>query len=101
FDLIFVGGGIGPTPDDLTRQAVAEAFGRDLVLFADAVEFYSAYTGKPLNAGQLEMCRLPAGCEPFYSEKCAAPSFRLEHVYVLPGVPRIMQWMWEVIAPRF
>jgi molybdenum cofactor synthesis domain-containing protein len=101
FDLVFVGGGIGPTPDDVTRQAVAAAFGRELVLDPEAAERYARQTGKPLNAGQLAMCTLPAGCEVLYCDASAAPFFRVEHVYVLPGVPRIMRWMWESIAARF
>jgi molybdenum cofactor synthesis domain-containing protein len=101
FNLIFTGGGIGPTTDDLTRQAVARAFGRELVLYPDAVERYSSFIGKPLNPGQEAMCTLPAGCELLWSPHCAAPAFRVEQVYVLPGVPKIMQQMWAELAPRF
>lgn len=101
FGLILTGGGIGPTPDDVTRQAVAAAFGRNLELYPAAVERYSTFIGKPLNDGQRAMCNLPAGSELLWSEHCAAPAFRIEQVYVLPGVPRIMQFMWAEIAPRF
>jgi molybdenum cofactor synthesis domain-containing protein len=101
FDVVFTGGGIGPTPDDLTRQAVAAAFGRELVVVAAAAERYSRMTGQPLNPGQMAMCTLPAGCEVLYCDESAAPFFRLEHVYVLPGVPKIMHWMWASIADRF
>jgi molybdenum cofactor synthesis domain-containing protein len=101
FDVVFTGGGIGPTTDDLTREAVAETFGRELVLYPEAEERYSRFIGRPLNAGQRAMCTLPAGCELIWSEQCAAPAFRTGNVYTLPGVPKIMQLMWFEIAPRF
>lgn len=101
YDLIFVGGGIGPTTDDVTRQALAAAFGRELELYPAAVEHYTRFIGQPLNAGQRAMCTLPAGSELWWSPRAAAPAFRIDNVYVMPGVPQIMRWMWAEIAERF
>jgi molybdenum cofactor synthesis domain-containing protein len=98
---ILTSGGIGPTPDDLTRQAVAQAFGVDLLLNQTAVRRYEELSGQPLNEKQLEMCRLPGEAEPIFGEGTGAPGFALEDVYVLPGVPDVLRSMFERVADRF
>jgi molybdenum cofactor synthesis domain-containing protein len=94
-------GGIGPTPDDKTRQAVAAAFGRELEFNVEALAGYARNRGTELNPGQREMCHLPAGCELIWGEGLMVPGFRVENVYVFPGVPKIMEAMWRAIAARF
>jgi molybdenum cofactor synthesis domain-containing protein len=101
YDWVLTGGGIGPTPDDKTRQAVAEAFGLPLEMNAHALAEYQRRRGTPLNPGQAEMCRLPAGCELIWGEGTQAPAFRVANVYVLPGVPQVLRAMWGAIAERF
>ena len=98
---VFTCGGIGPTPDDLTRQAIALAFGRELELNAQAVAGYERNRGGGLNPGQREMCRLPAGCELIWGGGLVSPGFRVENTYVFPGVPSILEDMWRSIASRF
>lgn len=94
-------GGIGPTPDDLTRQAAALACGVELVLNEAAAEEYAAKIGHPLNPGQLEMCRLPAGCRLIHNPSVGPPGCIVRNLYVLPGVPGIMKAMWEGIREEF
>jgi molybdenum cofactor synthesis domain-containing protein len=101
FDWVISCGGIGPTPDDLTRQAVAQAFGVPLELHAAAVEEYARRRGSPLNDGQREMCRLPAGSELVWSEFASPPSFIIGNLLVLPGVPQILKSVWATVAGRF
>jgi len=101
FDWVIACGGIGPTPDDLTRQAAAEAVGARLVLNKEAVEEYIRRRGAPLNDGQLEMCRLPEGAELVWSEFASPPAFMLRNLLVLPGVPQILRSSWAAVAGRF
>ena len=101
YEWVFVGGGIGPTPDDKTRQAVAAAFGLPLEENVQAVAEYSRRRGTELNPGQREMCRLPVGCELIWGEGTQAPAFRVRNVYVFPGVPQVLRAMWAAVAERF
>jgi len=101
YDHIFTSGGIGPTPDDITRRCIAQAFGVDLVLDQTAVQRYEQLRGGPLNERQLEMCRLPEGAQPLYAKTTGAPGFRVANIYVLPGVPEILVDLWAVIQPHF
>lgn len=100
-DSVLVCGGIGPTPDDVTRPAVAEAMGRRLILHEEAARIYAEKHGGRLNRGQQDMCRLPEGCELIWSSHSVSPGFIVENVYVFPGVPHILASMWEAVAGRF
>lgn len=100
-DFVLTTGGIGPTPDDLTRQSVALALGQELVLHQTVVSRYEELSSQPLNAAQLGMCRLPADAEPILVGTSGAPGFKLDGVYVLPGVPSILRDMWKEIAGDF
>lgn len=101
YDYVFVCGGIGPTPDDLTRPAVAQAFSRKLVLREDEIKRFEQGLGVTFNPGQREMWRLPEGAELVFGDGVYCPGFRLENVYVFAGVPKIMQAMWQTVAERF
>jgi len=97
FDYLFTTGGIGPTHDDITADAVARAFGVPLVRDPDAVAALSThYTGDDgLNEQRLKMCDVPEGAVLIHNPISKAPGFRIENVYVLAGVPVIMQAMFE------
>lgn len=101
YEWVISTGGIGPTPDDLTRQAVALACGAPLELNAEAVEEYRRRGVAELNPGQAEMCRLPRGCELIRLPEGGAPGFRLGNLYVLPGVPEVLRAMWPGIESHF
>lgn len=101
YDRVITTGGIGPTPDDLTREAVARAFGRELVLFEDVAREWSERRGTDLNEGQLTMCTLPEGARLIPVRSSGAPGFIVGNVYVLAGVPVVMREMWEGIAHEF
>ncbi len=94
-------GGIGPTPDDLTRAAVAAAFEVEISIDEERLARFERERGLTLNPGQREMWRLPVGCELLWGEGVNAPGFKLENVYVFPGVPAVMQAMWAAVAERF
>lgn len=101
FDYVFSCGGIGPTPDDLTRAAVALAFNRALVVLERDLAEFEQRRGVKLNPGQREMWRLPLGSELLWGDGVTAPGFRVENVYAFAGVPFVMEAMWRAVAHRF
>jgi len=96
YDYVFTTGGIGPTHDDITSASVAKAFGVELVRDPKAVAMLeSHYQPEDITEARLTMADVPAGCELLENPVSKAPGFRLDNVYVLPGVPRIMQAIFE------
>ena len=101
-DLVFTSGGIGPTHDDITADAVAAAFGRSIDVRDDARAILKAWydaKGVELTEPRLRMARIPEGAELIENRVSGAPGFRLENVHVMAGVPRIMQAMLDTIIP--
>lgn len=95
---VFTTGGIGPTHDDITPQSVAKAFGVALVENQEARQALEAhYPPEKLNAGRLKMAQMPVGAELIHNPCGGGPTFSMENVYVLAGVPKIMQAMFDSI----
>jgi molybdenum cofactor synthesis domain-containing protein len=93
-DLVVVTGGLGGTPDDLTREAVAAAFGVEQTEYAEvAADLRARFRSDPEYAARWAM--LPAGSRPLANPLGGAPGFVLENVYVLPGLPAEMEAMYE------
>ncbi len=98
FDYVFTTGGIGPTHDDITSKAIAAAFGVGLEQNADALSrLRKHYNRKKLNEARLKMAYVPVGASLIDNPVSRAPGFRIENVFVLAGVPRIMQAMFDGI----
>ncbi len=99
FDYVFTTGGIGPTHDDITSACIAEAFGVHLVRHPDAVERMRRHYDNPelLTEARLKMADVPEGADLIDNPVSAAPGFRIENVFVMAGVPRIMQGMFDGI----
>jgi molybdenum cofactor synthesis domain-containing protein len=91
---VFTTGGIGPTHDDITAQAVADAFAVNLELNPEAVRRLST-SGREMNQARLKMAMIPAGATLIDNSLSLAPGFRIENVFVLAGIPRIAQVMFE------
>ncbi|MBY0355619.1 MAG: competence/damage-inducible protein A [Rickettsiales bacterium] len=101
FDYVFTTGGIGPTHDDITTAAIAKAFSVSLELNAQAHELLqSHYEPDQLNAARLKMAYLPVGATLIANPVSSAPGFQMENVFVMAGVPRIMQAMFDDLRPR-
>lgn len=98
FDYVFTTGGIGPTHDDITSESVAKAFGVPLLRDPRAVELLKKVI-KPenLNEARLRMANIPEGASLIDNPVSAAPGFIIGNVYVMAGVPRIMQAMFDGI----
>jgi molybdenum cofactor synthesis domain-containing protein len=101
-DTVFTSGGIGPTHDDITADAIAEAFGRAIDVREDARAILAAHyerTGLELNAARLRMARIPDGAALIDNPVSAAPGFTLENVHVMAGVPAIFEAMLASVLP--
>src|SRR3954465_4746702 len=100
YTYLFSTGGIGPTHDDITADAVAKAFGVpiDVDPRAKAV-MRERYRPEDLNEARLRMARIPQGADLVENPVSKAPGFRLGNVIVMAGVPAIMQAMLDKVAP--
>jgi molybdenum cofactor synthesis domain-containing protein len=99
-DYVFTTGGIGPTHDDITADAVATAFGVALPEHPDAIAILARRYGDDFNAARRRMARIPAGGTLIANPVTDAPGFQIGNVFVLAGVPKIMTAMLEDVAPR-
>ena len=99
---VFTSGGIGPTHDDITADAIAAAFGAHIDVRADArailAEHY-ARSGTELNEARLRMARIPDGARLIDNPISKAPGFSLGNVHVMAGVPNIFQAMVASLMP--
>ena len=101
YDYVFTTGGIGPTHDDITADAVAEAFGVALPEHPDALAILEKrYAPGEFNAARRRMARVPEGGMLIANPVTDAPGFQIGNVFVMAGVPKIMTAMLEDVAPR-
>ena len=99
-DYVFTSGGIGPTHDDITAEAIANCFDVPLIIRDDAVELLAKnYKNgrKDLNSARLRMARIPEGAELIKNKISGAPGFIIKNVFVMAGVPQIFQAMVQEI----
>ena len=102
YTYVFTTGGIGPTHDDITADAIARAFGVALPINPEARAMLEARwkdRGIEPNEARLRMARIPEGASLIVNSVSAAPGFRIGNVHVMAGVPVIMRAMLESIAP--
>ena len=98
YDLIFTSGGIGPTHDDITTEAVAAAFNVPVIRHPEAEQRLLAHysnTDLEFNVARQKMADIPETATLIDNPISAAPGFVIENVHVLPGVPTILQAMFE------
>ena len=99
-DYVFTSGGIGPTHDDITAEAIANCFHTPLIVRDDAVELLAMnYKNgkKDLNAARLRMARIPEGAKLIKNKISGAPGFIIKNVFVMAGVPQIFEAMVQEI----
>ncbi len=100
YTYVFTTGGIGPTHDDITADAVAAAFGVELPVDEAARKVLEErYGTTDVSPERLRMARIPVGGEMIPNSVSAAPGFRIGNVHVMAGVPKIMEAMLEAVAP--
>jgi molybdenum cofactor synthesis domain-containing protein len=101
FDYVFTTGGIGPTHDDITSECVSAAFAVPWEPHPEAwARMERSYKPGEFNAARQRMATMPRGATLIDNALSFAPGFQIGNVYVMAGVPRVMQSMWEWLAPR-
>ncbi|MBL4927062.1 competence/damage-inducible protein A [Fuscibacter oryzae] len=101
-DHLFTSGGIGPTHDDITADAITAAFGAHIGHRADAMALLQAHydrAGLPFNEARQRMARIPDGAILIDNPVSTAPGFTLGNVHVMAGVPNIFQAMVASVLP--
>jgi molybdenum cofactor synthesis domain-containing protein len=100
-DYVFTTGGIGPTHDDITAASIARAFGRKFGRNAEAEAILRAhYKPEDATESRLRMADMPEDVTLIENPVSRSPGFQVENVYVLPGVPSIMQAMFDGLKHR-
>ena len=102
YDHVFTSGGIGPTHDDITAEAVAAAFDTRISIRDDARALLQAHydrSGQELNEARLRMARIPDGADLIDNPVSTAPGFTLQNVHVMAGVPSVFEAMVATVLP--
>lgn len=102
YDHVFTSGGIGPTHDDITADAIAAAFGVGISHRADAMALLAAHyarAGLEFNEARQRMARIPDGALLIENPVSTAPGFTIGNVHVMAGVPNIFQAMVASVMP--
>jgi len=103
WDMVFSSGGIGPTHDDITADAVADAYGVALEINAEArraMEERWARLGTEITESRLRMARIPVGATLIENAESAAPGFSIGGLHVMAGVPSVFRSMVDALLPR-
>ena len=96
YNYVFTTGGIGPTHDDITSESIAKAFKVDLEVNPQALAILKEYyKDSELTEARLKMTKIPNGAELVENPVSKAPGFKIENVFVMAGIPKIMQGMLE------
>ena len=101
YTYLFTTGGIGPTHDDITSDAIGRAFGLPVEHNTEALALLAKrYTPQDFNERRQRMARMPRGAVLIRNSVSVAPGFQIGNVFVMAGVPKIMQAMLEDVRPR-
>ena len=99
YDHVFTTGGIGPTHDDITADCIAKAFGVDLYMHPEIVEILRRREAPPeVMESRLRMARVPEGSVLIENPSAGPHGFQIENVFVMAGVPMIMQGMVSTLT---
>jgi len=101
YDYVFTTGGIGPTHDDITAECIAKAFGLPLIRHSEAVtRLERHYQPGMLNEARLRMANTPEGATLIDNPVSTAPGFQIGNVFVMAGIPSVMQAMFDGLKGR-
>ncbi len=101
FDFVFTSGGVGPTHDDITIEGIARAFGRKVIREPELEQKLRDFYKEKINEARLKMAESPEGAELIYGGTLAFPTLKIENVYILPGIPEILQSKFLAMRERF
>jgi len=99
-DVVFTSGGVGPTHDDVTMEAVARALGRELRRAPELEQLIRGHFGSAVTESHLRMADVPEGSTLIRSGEMPWPTVAVEQVYVFPGVPEILQVKFPLLRER-
>jgi molybdenum cofactor synthesis domain-containing protein len=100
YDYVFTTGGIGPTHDDITADCIAAAFGVDLVVSPEIAAIIERRPAPPeIMEARMRMARIPRGGG-LIDNPLGPPGFHIGNVYVMAGIPRVMQQMIDSLAGK-
>jgi molybdenum cofactor synthesis domain-containing protein len=100
YDYVITTGGIGPTHDDITADAVAAAFEVELFEHPDILDMMAKRWGAEVTPARRRMARVPVGGELVKNPVAGPPGFTIGNVFTLAGVPQVMRGMLEDVGPR-
>ncbi len=99
FTYVFTTGGIGPTHDDITTASIAKAFGSEMYRDEETFHKFKEHYKERATEATFRMCDFPIGAELIENSASVAPGFRMNNVFVMAGIPRVMQSMFDAILP--
>jgi molybdenum cofactor synthesis domain-containing protein len=100
FEFVITSGGVGPTHDDITMEAVAQAFGRPLVIHPELERMIRSHFTERLATG-MKMAEVPEGAVLNAAGDLRFPTVQLENVHILPGIPQIFEAKLSALLGRF
>jgi molybdenum cofactor synthesis domain-containing protein len=103
YDYVFTTGGIGPTHDDITTECIASAFNLEVEINPEALKRLKNHYKKlkvELNDSRIKMAKIPKGAVLIDNPVSSAPGFIVKNIYVLPGVPKILQAMFNGLEDK-
>lgn len=100
YDVVFTSGGVGPTHDDVTIDAVALAFGTSVVHDTAFTKLIQGAYGERCTEAHLRMARIPQGAELVTSSEISWPTVLMRNVWVMPGVPEIFRMKLSLVRER-
>lgn len=102
YDVVFTSGGVGPTHDDITIEGIARGMNRRVIIHPVLEAKIREYlTGRTINAAHLKMAEAPEGAELLMEDNLRFPTIKLENIYILPGIPEILQQKFLAMKHRF
>ncbi len=101
YDVVFTSGGVGPTHDDVTIEGVARGLGREVIRHPAIEERIRAYFSDKTNEARLKMAEVPEGTELIVDGRLGFPTLKCENVYILPGIPEILEQKFQALRERF
>lgn len=101
YDLVFTSGGVGPTHDDLTIAGVARALGREVIRHPELEKTLRAFFSDRVTEAQLRLADVVDGTELLHDGNLRFPTFLVNNIYVLPGIPEIFRDKVVAIRDRF
>jgi molybdenum cofactor synthesis domain-containing protein len=101
YDVVFTSGGVGPTHDDVTMEGVARGLARKVIRHPAIESRIREFYKDKANDARLKMSEVPEGTELIVDGRLGFPTIKCENVYILPGIPEILEQKFEAIRERF